>query len=498
MLRFAMARAVAKTVSAFKEKPAVLPLTEDGSLIILLAERLAGDADVKYYLDAAEPRLSLEAAKAIHDEPIPAALPTLADLLDRAVPFTAKLPEDAATSVLRRAVNAAYRLGTPKSAMLLAGAAATPELPKAARLDALEALTQWTATLGRDRLLGIVIPGDGPRDRASAAAALTTTLGKLRTDADADLRIAALEAAAAHKVQIGAFIADVSDPNQPGAVRAAVLYALNKSGEAPEFPSILQKALVDKDPVVAEAARRIEANRSPAKALAQAATTLKSGTMAEKQQAIETLGLLEPKGADDQLLVLLAEMKSGKVPLALHLDVLEASARRSGPAVQAKLKDWEKARAKNDPLAVWRECLEGGNAQAGRQIFAEKAEAACMRCHAVAKRGGDVGPDLVGMGSKHDRAYLLRAIVDPNVEIAPSYENVLVTLTDGNVLAGIAASEDAETIVIKNVADGKTQAVKKSAIKERQKLPSAMPPGLGEVLGKRGLRDLVEYLATLK
>jgi hypothetical protein len=38
----------------------------------------------------------------------------------------------------------------------------------------------------------------------------------------------------------------------------------------------------------------------------------------------------------------------------------------------------------------------------------------------------------------------------------------------------------------------------KRKIKERTTVPSAMPPGLGDVLGKRGLRDVVEYLATLK
>jgi hypothetical protein len=35
-------------------------------------------------------------------------------------------------------------------------------------------------------------------------------------------------------------------------------------------------------------------------------------------------------------------------------------------------------------------------------------------------------------------------------------------------------------------------------VKERASLPSAMPPGMGEVLTKRELRDLVQYLSTLK
>jgi quinoprotein glucose dehydrogenase len=292
---------------------------------------------------------------------------------------------------------------------------------------------------------------------------------------------------------------DLASGRTPTAVevRVAALSALDKLGGAPAEES-LKLALASKEPALLEAARRIQANRAPGDALAQAAAILKKGTITEQRQAIESLGLLDQKGADEQLTNLLFKMKTGKVPAALHLDVLDAAAKRSDSTVLGMIKEWDKLRAKNDPIAAWRECLEGGDARAGREIFAEKAEAACLRCHAVAKQGGDVGPDLAGVATKHDRAYLLRSIVEPGAEISPGYDNILVTLNDGNVLAGIATAEDAETLTLKSVTDGKPQTVKKSTIKDRQKLPSAMPPGLGEVLGKRALRDLVEYLATLK
>jgi hypothetical protein len=45
---------------------------------------------------------------------------------------------------------------------------------------------------------------------------------------------------------------------------------------------------------------------------------------------------------------------------------------------------------------------------------------------------------------------------------------------------------------------GQPQAVKKADITERQSLPSAMPPGMGDIPGKRALRGLMEYLSTLK
>jgi hypothetical protein len=40
--------------------------------------------------------------------------------------------------------------------------------------------------------------------------------------------------------------------------------------------------------------------------------------------------------------------------------------------------------------------------------------------------------------------------------------------------------------------------VAKSAVKQRERGPSAMPEGLGDQLTPFELRDLVEYLATLK
>ena len=96
------------------------------------------------------------------------------------------------------------------------------------------------------------------------------------------------------------------------------------------------------------------------------------------------------------------------------------------------------------------------------------------------------------------REYVLRSIVDPNAVIAKGYDNVMVTLKDGSIIAGLLSTETADDIALKNPADGKLQRVKKADVKERASLPSAMPPGMGEILGKRALRDVVQYLSTLK
>ncbi|HEV7402625.1 MAG TPA: c-type cytochrome [Chthoniobacteraceae bacterium] len=149
-------------------------------------------------------------------------------------------------------------------------------------------------------------------------------------------------------------------------------------------------------------------------------------------------------------------------------------------------------------MARFRECLEGGDAAAGRLIFFEKAEAACLRCHKVKGEGGDVGPDLAGIAAKHDRTYLLKSIVSPNADIAPGFECVMLTLKDGSYVVGVASAEDAQEYTITPLTGGEKTKVKKATVKQRDKVPSPMPEGMGDILGRRELRDVVEYLSTLK
>ena len=289
-------------------------------------------------------------------------------------------------------------------------------------------------------------------------------------------------------------------------MRIASLLALAKLG-APQLDDALKVALASPDKALAAEARKLAGNSSPERAVEMAAKAFQNGSVAEQQAALAALAKAKTDKADVLILAQLNLLTAGKLAAAVQLDLLEAVTTRlatvstGGDAratFAARLAAFEQTRKADDPRARWRECIEGGDAKAGRVIFAEKNEAGCQRCHAVAKNGGDVGPDLAGIAAKHDRAFLLRSIVEPNADIAPGYENVLVTLKSGDVLAGLTTKEDADTLTLKNVADGKLQPVKKADIKERTKLPSAMIPGLGEILTKRELRDLIEYLATLK
>jgi putative heme-binding domain-containing protein len=218
-----------------------------------------------------------------------------------------------------------------------------------------------------------------------------------------------------------------------------------------------------------------------------------------RQRELDELAAQSGPEADQKLLAQFEAYRAGTLPPALWLELFEAAAKRDHPALKARLAERERElEASRDPLSRYRECLEGGDAVAGRALFIERPEAGCIRCHRVSGEGGEIGPDLTALRQATDRIFILESIIDPNAKIAFGYPNVLLKLTNGELVSGVAAFESSEEIIVTSVVDGKKRTVKTADVAERTPLPSAMPPGFGLVLGKRAIRDLVEFLATLE
>ena len=186
-----------------------------------------------------------------------------------------------------------------------------------------------------------------------------------------------------------------------------------------------------------------------------------------------------------------------QVPAQVQLDLLAAAAKHPSQAIVKKLAQYETSRSHGDHLAPWSETLHGGNAEKGRKIFFENSEVSCLRCHKVQGTGGEVGPDLTGIGGKQKREYLLEAIVEPDKQIAKGYETVVLTLNDGKVKSGILKSEDKKEVRLMTP-EGEILVVPVEEIDTRARGPSAMPADLVKHLSRRDLRDLVEFLSSLK
>jgi quinoprotein glucose dehydrogenase len=165
--------------------------------------------------------------------------------------------------------------------------------------------------------------------------------------------------------------------------------------------------------------------------------------------------------------------------------------------VKQKLERFQSARDPKDDMRDYRECLAGGNVEEGKKVFFERQEVACLRCHKINGEGGEVGPDLTGIGARKDREYILESIVYPNKQIAAGFESLLVTLKNGTAYAGVFKSETDAYLEINSPEDGLLK-LKKPDIKTRERGLSSMPEELRQVLTKQDVRHLVEYLSGLK
>ena len=259
----------------------------------------------------------------------------------------------------------------------------------------------------------------------------------------------------------------------------------------------VQLAQADSDENVRKEGTRLAAQLPAADATAPLRAALEKGSVAEKQSALAALGAQPGAAADELLGTWLDKLLAGQTPKELQLDVLEAAGKRPAPAVTEKLARYEAAQPKDDSLPGFRATLFGGNAEEGRKVFLERAEVACVRCHKVGGEGGDVGPDLTGLGARQPREYLLESILFPNRQIAAGFESVIVTKKDGLAFAGVIKSENDQEIVINSPEDGLVT-IAKGDLKARDRGLSAMPEGFGQILTKQDVRNLVEFLSTAK
>jgi quinoprotein glucose dehydrogenase len=220
-------------------------------------------------------------------------------------------------------------------------------------------------------------------------------------------------------------------------------------------------------------------------------------SLIEQQSAISSLAEMDRPDADALLSIWLDKLVAGTVPPAVQLDLLNAAKARGTAELLAKVTAFDNNRDSKDPLKDYRETLIGGDADRGREIFLTRTDVSCLRCHRVNGQGGEVGPDLSRIGLEKNRDYLLEAIVDPNKQIAKGFETVILQMADGKVHAGIIKQDSEQSIQLIQP-DGKLVSLNKADIEERTTGKSGMPEDIVKKLSKSDLRDLVEFLSSLK
>ena len=473
-------------LAAINDAKALAGYSKNSSLGIRMGATLAlrqlKSEEISNFLTDTNQEIADEAARAIYDIPITKSLNDLAKTITVGNTKTAHN--------LRRVLAANRRIGTKQNALEIAKLAASPQTPVEIRLEALEYLEKWGDESKRDFVTGLARPTQAA-NKADAIIALKTNLPAL-LGAETKISKETIRVAASLKIDeiIPELIASLKNNSLEGKFRADSLKALT-SLKAPEIKSLAETALIDSSDLVRAEAIRVYSKLEPTYANNTADTILKKGSLKEQQALIGILGESKSPLSKSKLKSLVQEAISGKTPPGIMLEISEAGLKAgvedSKFLIQEDL-------TKPNPMAF---ALEGGDKDAGKNVFFQKIAVACLRCHKLEGQGGDVGPELNGIGNKQKRDYLLESIILPEKNIAKGFESLIIVLSNGKTVTGILKQDKPNEIVLMDF-EGKLMTVKKADIEEKKIGKSAMPADLYKQLSKQELRDLVEYLASLK
>ena len=456
----------------------------------VLALRRMAEPGITAFLGDSDEYIVTEVARAINDDfSIEPALPALGDLL-----VTTKFQNEA---LIRRAIGANLRVGTPKALENLKTYISKPGISPVLKAEAIATIGTWPKPSVLDRVDGRN-RGAVERELAPIQAAAATTLINSLSDQNETVKIAAEKAIGKLKIKeaepklLALLKSDRVDP-----VRVEAILALSKI--VPEnISEPIEIAMNDKSKAVRvvglDLLTKTDISEELMVNLLQ--DVIQNRTIEERQAALLSLGNL-PNSANLELWnTLLADLKANKLPNEVMIELEEAIEETGSEDLKTKYDQIQQERTNGDLVALYSGALEGGSVRAGRFIFFQNQTAQCIRCHGYDDMGGTAGPHLNGVANRISRTQLLEALIEPSKRLAPGYGFVQLTLKNGDSVNGTLIEEKENGIVIKEASKPETL-ILNSDIAERKNSPSSMPD-MKQILSKREIRDLVSFLSTLK
>jgi quinoprotein glucose dehydrogenase len=491
--------ACVRSLERLKQRAELLAHADDESAAVrrgvLLVLRRWKDAEIARYLADEDPALVAEAARAIHDVPIDAAWDALASMLD-----TCTTTGD--DYLLRRLVNANLREGD-EGARRIARFVERRKGSERVLAEAVEVLASWDAPAPRDRVTGFWRPFEGERSLAPIAP-LTGELAPAVLACGSPRMLCSWLGLARRTLsgeQLECVRGLLAEERVDESVRAAALDCL-LALEPANARELLRQTTHDSSSALRAAAFSHVAALPPAQALELVDGALAEESLAVRRAGIMALASIPGDAADQRILGSLAALQAGHWPAELELDLLETAGARDAAPVREALEACTRAREQATPLGAALACANGGDAERGRRIFFEDARVTCLRCHRVGDQGGteiggQVGPELTQVGSRRSRVEILESVLRPNAAMAEGFENWVLVLDDDTSVAGKIESEDGEVVRVVTAGQEHVE-VDASRIAARRRDLSAMPEDLAEKISRHELRDLVEYLASLR
>jgi quinoprotein glucose dehydrogenase len=456
----------------------------------VVALRRMGHPGVAAFLKDTDEYIVTEAARAINDDlSIKEALPALGNLLKN-TRFTKE-------ALIRRAINANLRTGSAEGIQNLVSYASVPGNPATLRAEAIDALSTWAQPSVVDRVDGRY-RGVIQRDPTMLKTAARNVFIGFLNDKDSSVRISAVKAINRLVIQEAApSLHTILKKDQKAAVRVEALKAL-ASLQDERISEAIRQALRDKDRSVRIAGIGLIEKLHISKELMVSllSEVINTKTPEEKQAALLTLGRIPVQHSGKVFEGLLQQMAAGNLSPAIHLELADAIDSTRSPELIAQYQQISAAKPSGDLTAAYAGSLFGGDADRGKRIFFSHESAQCMRCHSYDDLGGNAGPRLNGIASRLTRSEILEALINPSARLAPGFGVVTLQLKDGKTLSGVLISENKGSLTVR--ADGRQNTViSKNQIDKRTNAASSMPD-MKPILTKKEIRDVVNFLSTLK
>ncbi|MEW4923743.1 HEAT repeat domain-containing protein [Algibacter sp. 2305UL17-15] len=457
-------------------------------LAAVLVLRHMQSPEISNFLNDEDEHIVTDVARAINDDwSIEAALPDLAKLL-LSEKYTDNEP------LLRRSINAALRVGTEEALDDLITFAKRQEAANVLRGEALATIATWHNPSPLDRVDGR-FRGNVTRDIHTVKQKIENEIPNFLKDRNPDILVGISDVLRSLQIEShNASLFNILKTNKSPKARQSALEAL----AALNFNTIenaIKIGMKDKDQDVRSVAinslQRLQISKENLPSIVT--PIFKYGSVGDQQSILKTLRNLPIENTTSILQNLLKKSKNKSLSKSVLLDLYETVENSKSEALISEL---NKIKDTTSILSSYKEALYGGNHRKGFGIFNYSATAQCVRCHSVNGAGGDVGPPLDTIGNQLSREQLLEALVDPSARLAPGYGNVILTLDNDQTVVGILEEESKNELTLRT-SEVEPLIVPISRIKNRENVISSMPP-MGELLGKRAIRDLITYLSSLK
>jgi len=178
---------------------------------------------------------------------------------------------------------------------------------------------------------------------------------------------------------------------------------------------------------------------------------------------------------------------------------LDALSKKGPPAAPANLvmpKGPGKNYSVDEVVALAKDGLQGRNFERGKAMYGATL---CATCHHFGGDGGNVGPDLTGVGNRYTIRDLVENIIEPSKVISDQYGSEQIELKNGSTAVGrVTVEENGKLFVMASpLAPEEITAIPSADVQSRQPYPvSMMPPGLINSLNQDELLDLLAFLQS--